>query len=99
MCLHPTSRNSTNRAQIYPVIYNLKVRSDQLYLDQVNRAIDTNECFMGVKGYSYFSKWISIPSCVIYDYMHLSLIGTLKYIINILFDNSLAEFYLGKYLI
>lgn len=95
MCLHPTERNSKNRAQIYPVIYNLKLRTDDLYLDQVKKAIDTNECYMGVKGFSYFSNWISIPSCVIYDYMHLSLIGTFKHIVNMLLENCQTEYYLG----
>lgn len=98
MCMHPTERNSTNRAQIYPVVHNLKVRTDRVYNDQVNKSIEINDCYLGVKGFSYFSNWISIPSCVIYDYMHLSLIGTFKYIMNMLLENNQTDYYLGLFL-
>jgi len=98
MCLHPTRRNSKNSAQIYPLINKIELRTDKLYMEQVTLSVETGGCVYGIKGATYMSKWIDIPSCVLLDYMHLCLIGSFKCMINNLFDskNKFESYYLGK---
>ena len=99
MCLHPTIRNSANTCQIYPVMNNVKLRTKSRYTKQLRKSLDTNTPVKGVKGFSYLSNLIEIPNGVLFDYMHMSLIGTFKSILNILLDskNKKKEFYLGEF--
>lgn len=95
-CLHPTVYNS-NRT-IYPNLSNIDLRSNLKYNLQVLESEKLNQPFEGIKGFSYLSNWLKIPDNVLFDYMHMSLLGTFKAMINNFFDstNSKKPFYLGN---
>lgn len=99
MCLHPTSRNSKNTTQIYPLLENVQLRTDKIYKQQVKFSLENGVCYFGVKGDTFISNWIDIPSSVLLDYMHLCLIGSFKSMVNNLFDskNKYESYYLGKF--
>ena len=50
-----------------------------------------------MKGPSYLSNWIDVPTNIIIDYMHASSLGTTKNLLNIWLstENSKKSFYLG----
>lgn len=103
-CMHPGT--CLNKVILYPNLDNIKLRTNENYNLQVEKAIVNNCCFEGIKGSSYISNWITIPDNVIFDYMHLSLVGTFKKMFNSFFDQSnwqekyyLSIFFFFKYLI
>ncbi len=106
-CLHPTARNSSNTSQIYPLMPDIKIRTNNCYKRHVNKATElqlpkkNQSSYKGIKGFSYLSNWINIPEDILLDYMHLCLIGTFKTIICNLFDSSNKNqpYYLGKFFI
>ncbi|CAF0888461.1 unnamed protein product [Brachionus calyciflorus] len=73
-------------------------RTNNDYNLQVKKAENENIVFEGIKGFSYLSNWISIPEDILFDYMHLSLVGTFKKIFNNFFDKSnwQEKYYLNK---
>lgn len=95
-CMHPTTYEQ--KKTIYKNMLNIKLRTNQMYNLQWTRAIETSTNYEGIKGFSYLSTWIEIPSNVILDYMHLCFQGSYKFIFNYFFDskNHLLPFYLGK---
>ena len=66
-------------------------RSNEIYNYQVTQAQLTNEPFEGVKGSSYFSKFIKLPEHCLIDPMHAVLIGTVKHIFELLFDKKFSK--------
>lgn len=98
LCMHPSERNSSNTASIYPILKEkIEIRTNSQYLKHVTKAVETNQAFKGVKGFSFLSNWLDIPNSIIYDYMHMCLIGSFKAIINNLFSskNNSTEYYMG----
>ncbi|CAF1044996.1 unnamed protein product [Brachionus calyciflorus] len=95
-CLHPAEY--CNRVIIYPNIPKVELRSNTKYLEQVEKALTDNVYYEGVKGYSHLSNWIKIPDDVIFDYMHMCLLGTFKRMFLSFFDSSnwREPFYLNK---
>ena len=102
-CCHPGDSSETS-SRIYPYSNNdgeineYEPRSNQLYLNQVIKAIRTNSTYKGVKGPCYFSKYIPCPERRLIDYMHSCILGTSKYTVELLIDstNSAQPFYLGN---
>jgi hypothetical protein len=101
MCLHPADRSSKKRTTIYPLLKeSIKIRTNKLYALQANEADNTGNVVAGIKGSTYLSNWITIPDSVLFDYMHLCLIGTFKSLIMSFFksnNHARKEFYLGNY--
>jgi hypothetical protein len=102
-CLHPTARNTNNTGQIYPLMENIKLRTNKRYKRHLKKAIE-QLVYKGIKGATYLTKWILMPNEILLDYMHLCLIGSFKSIISNLFDSKyknkdlgFGSFYLGKY--
>ena len=95
-CLHPAE--SFNRSIIYPNLAKIHLRSNANYELQVKKALNENMSYEGVKGFSYLSNWIKIPDDVIYDYMHMCLLGTFRRVFNSFFDSIHWQepFYLSK---
>jgi hypothetical protein len=102
MCLHPTDRSFNKRKTIYPLLKEtIKIRTNQIYTQQSSEADASGIVIDGIKGSTYLSNWISIPDSVLFDYMHLCLIGTIKKLIMSFFclkNHTRNDFYLGKYL-
>ena len=72
-------------------------RTEQKYLKQVEES-ESQKCTVeGIKGQTYLSNWLTLPTATIIDYMHCSLLGSTKHLLNIwlLPKNSKKEFYLG----
>ena len=73
-----------------------KLRTETVYAQQVNKSIVTSSCVMGIKGASYLSEWLVLPTCTIIDYMHACLLGTTKHLMNMWLSttNRSKRFYL-----
>lgn len=84
-----------------PVTDQILLRTHDLYKNQVKTSLESGQVEMGVKGFSYLSKWIEILNAVYIDKMHLIDIGTFKTIFNSFFEskNFRKEFYLGNFYI
>jgi hypothetical protein len=94
-CLHPTARNSKNTTQIYPILPDIPIRTNKVYIEQIKTG--TPEVpFKGIKGPTHLHKWIDIPSGVILDYMHLCLLGSFKTILTYILDNKNKKHDLGR---
>ncbi|RNA35397.1 hypothetical protein BpHYR1_023064 [Brachionus plicatilis] len=72
-CMHPGI--AVERVVVYPNLPHVKLRTNSCSNLQAETAEKSSVCFKGIKGFTYISNWISIPNDVIYDYMHLCLIG------------------------
>ena len=102
MCMQPGQNlNKNKRGNNHKYPYNaeqLKVRTESRYMQQVNESIRNNACFEGIKGATHLSKWLPLPTSIIIDYMHASLLGTTKHMLNIWLSlsNCKKEFYLGR---
>jgi hypothetical protein len=77
------------------------LRSNERYNNQVILAQRKKKRVAGIKGSTYLSNWIKLPDACILDYLHLSLEGTVKSLLNIWLSpsNSKTDFYLGKLLL
>ena len=96
MCMHPTEYTTKT---IYPMLNeNIKLRTHSTYIEQVQSTLISNKCEFGIYGVSYLSNWMILPDSVIFDYMHMCLQGTFKYILCAFFErkNHKSQFYLGK---
>lgn len=94
-CLHPTTRNSKNTTQIYPLLPDIHLRTNKDYNEQIKLA--TPEIpFKGIKGPTHLHEWLDIPSGVILDYMHLCLLGSFKTILTYILDNKNKKHDLGS---
>ena len=97
-CLHPVDRNSKNTGQIYPIHYNIKLRTRKEYEANVTESIRSGKTILGIKGPSQIYNWNkNIPESVLIDYMHLCLIGTFKSMMKNFFDvsNKNMDYYIG----
>lgn len=99
-CYHPSARNSDNTSTIYPVLKKIQIKTNENYVNDVNEAISKNKPVNGVKGFTYLSNWLTIPESILYDYMHMCLIGSFKKMIEFFFDskNKQKDYYIGIYL-
>ena len=90
--------NITKETQPFASLQSIKLRSNKTYNEQVLQAVSSGRTYFGIKGYSYLSEWIEIPRMVLYDKMHLTDIGTFKYLFNLLLDTNetKAPYGLGK---
>ena len=97
-CEHPTVY--FNNRTTYPCLPNIELRTNEMYIKQVEEAERNQMKIKGIKGYSYLSKWIKIPENVIYDYMHMCLLGTFKSMFNNFFlkNNHNEPFYLSMFI-
>lgn len=88
----------TKKTVISNVIAKIDLRTNEMYQQQVIESLQQRKVFQGIKGFSYLSNWIRIPEDVVYDYMHLSLLGTFKAMFNNFFDscNHKEPYYLSK---
>lgn len=95
--MHPTKYSHKT---IYPNLRGVSLRTNEIYLKQADESEENIKKVKenGIKGTTYISNWLNIPEFVMLDYMHLSIIGLFKRILNDLFDsaNYQQEFYLGK---
>ena len=102
MCMQSGENlNKSKRGNNQKFLYHaeqIKVRTKSRYIQQVSEAISKNICFEGIKGATHLSKWLHLPTSIIIDYMHASLLGTTKHMLNIWLSasNCKKEFYLGR---
>jgi hypothetical protein len=75
------------------------LRTNYMYREQTIEAERNEKVFLGVHGYAKVSDWISIPDQVYFEMMHLTDIGTWKWMFNSFFDpeNKFEAFYLGEF--
>ena len=76
------------------------IRTEDTYLKQVQKSEQENTIIDGIKGSTYIANWLNLPTSTIIDYMHASLLGTTKHILNIWLSlkNKKNQFYLGSQL-
>ena len=91
--------NKTGRGNDFKFTYKpneLLVRTENKYQQQVQESIRQNTVYEGIKGPTYLSNWLPLPTSTIIDYMHASLLGLTKQIFNIWLstENRKEEFYL-----
>ena len=85
-CLHPTVYT---KKTIYPdPKREVRLRTNEMYIKHVNKAIEIGEPYKGVKGYSYMSSWMSMPRCITLEYMHLTLLGSFRSTFNNFYSKS-----------
>ena len=102
MCMQEGENlNKDKRGNNHKFPYNteqMKVRTQSKYLQQVNESVKYKKCVDGIKGASYLSNWIHLPSNIIIDYMHACLLGTTKQMLNLWLSsrNNKEPFYLGR---
>jgi hypothetical protein len=102
-CLHP-GEPSGQSSRIYPYLTDTGdlietgARTNQIYLEQVEKSLSTGQVFEGVKGPCALSRYIPCPERRIIDYMHCCIIGTGKYTIELVLDSSNSDkpYYLGN---
>ena len=72
------------------------IRTEQRYKQQVQESINRNDIFEGIKGSTYLSNWLRLPTGTVIDYMHASLLGVTKHLLNIWLsiENSKEDYYL-----
>ena len=72
------------------------IRTEQRYKQQVQESINRNDIFEGIKGSTYLSNWVRLPTGTVIDYMHASLLGVTKHLLNIWLsiENSKEDYYL-----
>jgi hypothetical protein len=58
------------------------IRTEQIYKQQVQESINRNDIFEGIKGSTYLSNWLRLPTGTVIDYMHASLLGVTKHLLN-----------------
>ena len=78
----------TKKTSLTSKIAQISLRSNDMYQKQVIDLVEKEKVVTGIKGYAFLSKWISIPDHVIFDYMHLCILGTFKYMFNSFFDST-----------
>ena len=74
------------------------IRTQEKYLHQVQESVSQKCIFEGIKGPTYLANWLRLPDATIIDYMHASLLGVTKHLLNIWIsnENKKKEFYLGS---
>ena len=85
-CLNPGVEIKKN-LRIYSYL-KCDERTHELYSEQVEVAEDTGESVQGVKGASWFSKFIDFPEACLIDYMHLCLLGTFRALLPLMLDSN-----------
>ena len=66
-CMHPTVYT---KKTIYPhPKRRIALRTNKMYIDQVNKALEIGEHYKGVKGYSYLSSMLCIPRSIPFEYI------------------------------
>lgn len=73
-----------------------KLRDAQSFLKIASLAEKTNIVLYGIKGISSFSKILTLPDQIPFDYMHLVLQGHTKWLINYYFIENQYECYIGS---
>ena len=73
-------------------------RTEKLYAEQVHDSQTLQTTVNGIKGATYMSNWLTLPTYCIIDYMHASLLGTTKHLLNMWVSNNSRskEYYLGQ---
>ena len=73
-------------------------RTEEKYLQQAHQSQIHNITVEGIKGPTYLSKLLPLPTSTIIDYMHASLLGTTKHLLSMWLSikNQKTEFYLGS---
>ena len=54
------------------------------YGNKVKQSLIQKSVCEGIKGSTNVSNWLVLPTCSIIDYMHASILGTTKHILNLL---------------
>ena len=72
----------------------INLRTNKIYNEQVEIAVENGCTYQGIKGEAYLAKWIKVPRGIYFDKMHTSDIGTFKTTFNGLLDNQLCMIYL-----
>jgi hypothetical protein len=67
-----------------------------MYLDQVRSSVETGRVVQGIKGRTFLSDLITLPRACVLEYMHLSLEGTVKFLLDLYLNtnNHASNFYL-----
>ncbi|CAF0800918.1 unnamed protein product [Brachionus calyciflorus] len=99
-CLHPNSNcDGKYQRSVYFYDKNIKSRTNDDYNLDVRNAEKTKKRSNGIKGFTYLSNWISIPDCVLLDYMHLSLEGMTNWFLDHWLSDTNTPYYLGRVLL
>ena len=73
-------------------------RTEKLYVKQVYDSQTLQTTVNGIKGATYMSNWLTLPTYCIIDYMHASLLVTTKHLLNtwVSNNNRSKEYYLRQ---
>jgi hypothetical protein len=82
-CLHPVkSIKEPRQKRVYDYSDQYPLRSKIMYENAVKVAVSTKNVFQGIKGYSWFSKFMNIPEQFYFDILHIDFHGTFETMIN-----------------
>jgi len=59
-----------------------------MYLDQVRSSVETGRVVQGIKGRTFLSDLITLPRACVLEYMHLSLEGTVKFLLDLYLNTN-----------
>ena len=87
-----TKGENINKTMVFPYSKNTPLRTNELYDRQVDEAIRNKITYKGIKGKSFLSGVLRIPDNVLFDYMHLSCIGTMDHLLDLwLYEKTNSE--------
>jgi hypothetical protein len=95
-CLHPGEYNRSFHKMTYPPNVEADVRDAKSFREAAILADRSKETIYGIRGLSSFSKVLTLPDQVPFDYMHLILQGHAKWLINHYFLENQYDCYIGK---
>ncbi|CAF0876279.1 unnamed protein product [Brachionus calyciflorus] len=94
-CFHPGEYIRKYRLMTYPPLESkTKTFQDYSYLGNLSKL--NGETLFGIRGISPFSKVMTIPDQVPFDYLHLVLQGHAKWLLRQYIDEKDSEYFLGN---
>ena len=98
LCLQRGHREQGTNATKFKYDPTAKTRTHEIYLKQVETAINTKTTYQGIRDSTLFSKFVKFPMGEIIDPVHLIYEGTFKSLLQEWFhsSNNAQGFYLGS---
>jgi hypothetical protein len=93
-CLHPGEWNRAFHKMTYPPL-ETSLRDARSFQRMASVAEKSNTIVFGIKGKSSFSRILTLPDQIPFDYMHLVLQGHTKWLINHYFIENQYDCYIG----
>lgn len=90
LCLGEGSYSSTLKKMVYPLQESYVLRTPDMY-DIHLRSGTAESPTYGVKGPTDLSRILTLPSCLVYDIMHLAYLGISKNLLTATINKRLAD--------